>query len=145
MTEDGELAKSLKRIISHVDRALNRIKGLTDTSPKLQELKLELEAKLSFAENVPDDRIEERYPGLLDIELQYEKLVGDTVSHFVVPSDEFMLLIHSSTASASAYQEFVLDPHQSDLNIYPNMDKVKDGFILLAKDKSRKNETPKKL
>lgn len=145
MTDHGKFEESLKREISHLDRLLDILKGLVNIVPNIQERKREAEAKLSLAENVPDDIIEEIYPGLLDIQLREEKLIDDKVSHFGRVSYILMKPMDSSSGTSSAYQEIVFDPPQFDHNIYPNMDTVKDGFISLAKDKSRKSETPKKL
>ena len=145
MADSGKFEESCKRELSHLDKISDQTKGLVDKSSIIQERKQEVEVKLEIAKNVPDDIIEEIYPGLLDIQLREEKLLDDKVSHFVQASDVIMLSMSSSTGTFSAYQPIVFDPHQSDLNIYPNMDKVKDKYDSLAKDKSRKKETPKKL
>lgn len=140
-----ELNESLDNQDKQEDELLETIKKLNTLAPRLEERKLERNAKRNLINSAPPDFIVEDAPRLLQFEKDDEEKLRNSIPGLVVSAKAVLIAVNSTGGTVSPYISGTYNYVSAVNEPNPWLVTAMQPFDDLAKYKSQRAEIPMKL
>lgn len=140
-----ELNESLDNQEKQEDELLETIKDLNILAARLEERKLERDAKRNLINVVPSDYIVESAPRLLQFEKDDEEKLRNSIPGFVASAKTAVSALESTGGTVSPYISGTYNYVSAANEPYPWLVTAMQPFDDLAKYKSQRTQIPMKL